>query len=462
MDVNILAGTGIDFPCSFVTGPAGTGKTFQQRQRIQEDPCYGRLCATTGIAAVNLDTVTLNSVLGYFDTESLEDIFQNGSLEMRLAKLAQDSDEVDDDGEPIRLRNLVIDEVSMMPGEQLDIIKHAVGMVNERRGWHDKDPFGIVLTGDFCQLPPIKAKWAFEADCWPAFEANTTRLTKIYRQSDLQFLEAINLIRSGRGPEGVDILKRIPGVEFASKADQTFQGTTIIPKNDGVERFNWLCHQKINGKPFTALKELWGRQRPEWQKQIPPFLTVKEGAYVMILANDSPDFTYANGDCGYVRDFNGMYMVIELVRNGQEVAVPIITRGFEQRHIPDEILAENPGMSEKDLREEYALLGDDGTGNAPIPYTPDKPFYSTRRKKWVTGQVRYMPVRLAYATTVHKSQGLTLDKVQIDIQHGFFGAPAMAYVALSRCKGPQGLRIIGTPALLASRVNTDPKVSRWL
>src|SRR4029077_14716364 len=123
-----------------------------------------------------------------FDTASLEEAFFNGWLVSKLRELAESG-----------YRYLICDEVSMMDARQLDLIYQGCKLLNEQRGHTGEAPLGIILTGDFCQLSPIKAKWAFEASCWPEFEAHTTRLTKIWRQADAQFLEAINAIRSGNG-----------------------------------------------------------------------------------------------------------------------------------------------------------------------------------------------------------------------------------------------------------------------
>src|SRR5438445_4710178 len=228
-------------PVEHICGSAGTGKTFLMRQRIAEDPDYGMLCSTTGISAVNLGAITINSLLGYFDTNSLSEAFFNGWTLKRLAKLCEQ-----------KYKNLVIDEISMLDGVQLDIIYQSVKMLNENRAMMGMAPLGIVATGDFAQLPPIKAKWAFEADCWPAFEASTTRLTKVWRQTDLRFLEAINHIRAGRGMVGATILFQL-GVEFVKHANTKFQGTTIMAKNDVVDNL-------VSARSEEHTSELQSRQ----------------------------------------------------------------------------------------------------------------------------------------------------------------------------------------------------------
>jgi ATP-dependent exoDNAse (exonuclease V) alpha subunit len=84
------------------------------------------------------------------------------------------------------------------------------------------------------------------------------------------------------------------------------------------------------------------------------------------------------------------------------------------------------------------------------------------QRGWVTGQVEYYPLRLAYASTIHKSQGLSLDRIQVDIRDAFFGHPSMAYVALSRCRTLDGLRIVGQRERFVKHCNSDARVARWL
>jgi ATP-dependent exoDNAse (exonuclease V) alpha subunit len=98
---------------------------------------------------------------------------------------------------------------------------------------------------------------------------------------------------------------------------------------------------------------------------------------------------------------------------------------------------------------------------APTP-TWGQPHFDEQAERYVIGAVEYLPLRLAYASTVHKSQGLTLDRVQLDLRNFFFSSPAMTYVSVSRCRTPEGLRIVGDERLLASRCKIDPRVERWI
>ena len=420
--------------CSFVTGAAGTGKTYQLRQRIEADPSAGILCATTGVAAVNLGTTTLNSVLKFFDTDSLRDNFVTGKLQRRLIELGK------------MYRALMIDEISMMDADQLDIITEAASDANARLG--KTQQLEIVLTGDFCQLPPVNAKWAFQAHHWDKYAANMQKLTKIWRQEDQPFVDALNLARSGKGAEAAAALRS--QVKWSVAQENAFQGTTIFSKNDDVDKFNRMRYMQLQGKELRFKSLRWGKQRSEW-KNIPEAIQLKIGAYVMILTNaprrgPSTVLDYANGDQGYIVDFGTSGVVVRLDRTGEEHLIPFITRKVTSKEAPEEYI----------LTRDKMQPGDPGYADAP--YVDD----DGTDARWVYGGITYLPVRLAYAATVHKTQGLTLDNVQIDIRGHFFGSPNMAYVGLSRVKSPKGLRIVGTPELLARRINIAQEVLPWV
>lgn len=415
--------------CAFLTGAAGCGKTYQVREKIRNDPREGMLCATTGIAGVNLGTVTINSQLRYFDTDSMINAFVSGRLVTRLAKIAQ------------FYRNLYIDEISMMPAEQLDTLYQAVREANQRKGVTKKNPdgLGLVLVGDLCQLPPIKARWIFEAECWGEFDAGTERLEKNWRQADEMFLTAINHLCAGEGEAGAAALSST-STEFSSALDLHFPGTTIMAKNDEVDRFNWQALQRVRGEKFVVNSKRWHVAKPpsEWN-YIPQRLELKIGAYVMILANDttSGEFAYANGDCGLIVGRDASSVQVRLARNDEVVDVGAITRKV---HTVDP--------------DECGKL-------AAVPLWGE-PYFDEQAEKYVIGEVQYLPLRLAYASTVHKSQGLTLDRVQLDLRNFFFSSPAMTYVSISRCRTPEGLRVVGTPDLLAKRCKIDPRVKKWI
>ena len=417
-------------PCKFITGCAGSGKTWSVRQSITEDPKWGILAATTGVSAINLNTVTVNSLLGYFDTASLEDRFESGYLRTRLHHLAR------------QYRNLVVDEVSMMDGDQLDIIHRAMTQANDCADV--PAPMGLVAVGDFCQLPVVEGKWAFEAECWPEFERNTTRLTKNWRQAEGPFLDGLNLLRAGDGKRAAEVLSHL--VDFRRDTMQVFEGTTIVATNRQADDYNWLRYRRLCGVEQSYPSTRWGRESGGW-KLIPETLKLREGAFVTILVNDAPDFTYCNGDCGHVVEMaeSDRSVGVRLQRNGEVVNIGYLVRPTEQRHAPDEFSA-----------WEVEEAQDTGA------HLPDGSYWSKQRRRWVRGEITYMPLRLAYAATCHRSQGLTLDSVQVDLRHNFMGTPAMAYTALSRCRTAAGLHLVGTPEMLARRCKVDAKVIKWI
>ena len=157
----------------------------------------------------------------------------------------------------------------------------------------------------------------------------------------------------------------------------------------------------------------------------------------MILSNQLPDFDYVNGDCGHLEGYESGEMQVRLVRNGNVVAVPRLVRSASSKDKPS-------GFS--GAREE---------GYVARPHRDAK-------GRYVEGQVEYFPLRLAYGSTVHKSQGLSLDRCQVDFRNSFFRQPAMLYVALSRVRTLEGLCLVGDRERFISSCNADPKVAPWL
>jgi ATP-dependent DNA helicase PIF1 len=414
----------------FLTGTAGTGKTFLARQIAEE--CGATLCATTGIAAINLGagTTTINSLLGYFDTASLRDIWTTGRLTSRLGWLWNQG-----------LTRLVIDEVSMMNGEQLEIICQAV---DELEGSSRQIPLGITLVGDFCQLPPVQAPFAFEAECWSRFAGGITKLEEIRRQTDREFVAALQAVRRGDARRALEYF----GPLLQRASDPEYDGPTVLAKNIEVDRYNLLRHAKVQGELHTWRAHRWvaegGKPRSEW-KLIPDELKLKTGALVMVLANEREEdelgrkrgpYIYVNGDLGEVVD-GGPFAAVKLRRSGKVVGVSPVVR---------ESLVKLDKERRKHLREtgqEHLIRGDHGEYEA-------------------TAGISYMPLRLAYATTCHKSQGLTLDQVQVSIFDRMWETGGMVYVALSRARTAAGLRIVGSPELFAKRIQVDQRVKGWV
>jgi ATP-dependent DNA helicase PIF1 len=426
-------------PCGFRTGRAGTGKSFWVMEQMTEDPEFAQVCATTGIAAVNLGAVTINSTLRYFDTLSMRDSFLQGHLTRILHKIAK------------RKKWFLVEEASMLEEPQLDYLYRALGEAN--RYQDIKRPMGLMLVGDFAQLPPVKGAWAFTAACWGQFAQNTIRMEKVWRQDEGPFLDALNHARMGDGGACAEVLTQA-GIQWHSSRVVEFDGTTILCKNEMVSRHNAEVLKSVRGETFKLKSERWGVQRSEWGENrrthewgIPPQQEMKLGAYIMILSN-SRDFSMVNGDCGYIREWNpdDQVLRIELVRTQKLVDVRPIVRSVEQEERPQDWQGESFG-------------GEDEAGE---PEWHPRPHYKRSSERYVVGQIRYLPVRLAYASTCHKIQGLSLDRVQVDLRDRFFSEPAMTYVSLSRCRTLEGLRIVCDKDSFVNRVQMDKRVRDYL
>lgn len=431
---------------TYLSGPAGSGKTFLTKAWMEQDRGL-LLCAATGIAAVNLGgCATINATLGYFDTKSLQDAFVEGRLTARLGRLWKSG-----------VRRIVLDEISMTDADQLTYFVRAVEELNGRgyvldSATDDEPPanMGFTCVGDFLQLGPVKAPYAFESPEWHRFAEHTHCLTEIRRQADKDFIEALRWARAGNGRKALEYFSTL----LHDQVDDSFDGPTILAKNEAVDRYNQIRFDRIDSPTVLYPSVRWGKQRSEWGNPekppytwgIPPRLPLKVGALVMILTNvwseGSPAMRraiYVNGDLGTITELpdpSEKYIRVQLQRTGQEVSVEYVHRDVT---IPCD------APRRKELRDlgQADKIGEGG--------------------KWeIVGGIDYLPVRLAYATTVHKSQGLSLDRVQVSLRDPFFRTSGMCYVSISRARSPQGLRLVGSPATFVERCVTHPKLKSWL
>ncbi len=456
-----------------ISGTAGVGKTEVAREIVRRHPGVV-LAATTGIASVNLgEGTTINALLKYFDTESLRDAYEHGTLQAQVRRLQRGG-----------VRRILIDEKSMMQGEQLTMITRAVREVNEHGVYALEDvgaaddaapedsikkkrkelpPIGITLVGDFGQLPPVPdedpktgkkkpIKYAFDSKEWPLYATNTTTLTTIYRQDAEDFIAALHAVRRADVQGAINFFT---ASRFERVIDQDFNGTTIFAKNISVDRHNMLMLDKLTGAPVAATAIRSGTQRGDW-KQIPQTLRLKEGALVMVLANkrDYKDefdtlgtIRYANGDLGILEgeDETGDWIVALYREGGGTVRVEPCVR---ENTIPLEVgekKAINAAFLAGTGPDPASLITDDGAGRFKI-----------------IGTIAYMPLRAAYGCTVHKTQGLTLDRVQVNIRDWMFKVPGMLFVALSRARTAEGLRIVGDQRGFIERCRIEPRVQKWL
>src|SRR5262245_41823914 len=293
---------------TYLAGAAGSGKTWQAREWASRPESGLLRCATTGIAAINIGGETINATLGFFNTASLQESYISGFLTVRLGTLWKDG-----------VKRLIVDEVSMLDGDQLTYLVKAIEEVNGRGYVLDKTEedetgpvgMGLTLVGDFAQLPPVKAPFAFESPEWARFAATTITLTTIHRQADPAFIAMLRAARVGDGERALEALMATIGMHH--ETDDHFAGPTVLARNDAVDRYNWLRMSRLPGRVVTFTSSRWGQQRKEWGDPekppatwgIPERLSLKIGSLVMILANERDEekqLVYVNGDLGELVD----------------------------------------------------------------------------------------------------------------------------------------------------------------
>lgn len=402
----------------FLTGKAGTGKTTFLRNLCKNTAKRLIVTAPTGVAAINAGGVTLHSFFqlpfGPFVPGS-EAYEQNNQRRFRFSNEKKAIIK--------SLDLLVIDEISMVRADLLDAIDAAL-----RHHRRNNRPFGgvqLLMIGDLHQLSPIakpdewqilrqhyESVYFFSSKALRQTELLTIELRHIYRQSDPHFIELLNRVRDNCLDEQTQAaLNKRCLTDFSVRDDYI----TLTTHNRQADAINRDKLHALTGKKYLFPAEIIG-EFPEHAYPAPATLQLKKGAQVMFVRNDSsPEKRYYNGKIG---------LVTKLTPENIE----ILCAGDKQR------IEVEP--------EEWQN----------IKYTVNKK--SQEIEEEVIGGFIQFPLKLAWAITIHKSQGLTFEKAIIDAQAAF--AHGQVYVALSRCKSLEGI-VLRSP-ISAQGVATDEDV----
>lgn len=384
----------------FLTGAAGSGKTFVLNKYIgylKSNKVGVAITASTGIAATHLNGITIHAWSGLGVREELkEGDFKKIGRNARVRKRLKSA------------KVLIIDEVSMLHARQLDMVDAIC-----RRFIDKLLPFGglqVVLCGDLFQLPPIQkdpnkeVEFVFSAKAWGQAGFKICYLNEQHRQKNDELAEVLNSIRSGKiSAREAQILSARIGAALSGQV----KPTRLFSHNQEVDQINNLELAKLRGDIMIYDMRFQGNEKLVGMLKggclAPETLILKKGAQVMFVKNNF-DQGYVNGTTGVIEGFN------------EETKMPIVITRAGKR------LAASPETWSVDV-DDIALAS-----------------------------IRQVPLRLVWAITIHKSQGMSLDAVEIDLAKSFeFG---MGYVALSRVRTLAGMRLLGLNDL-ALLVNPD-------
>ena len=373
----------------FLTGSAGTGKTFVLNQYIEylrERGIEPAIVAPTGIAASHIGGKTIHSFFSVGIRENINDYYLRWmKKQLFLEKRFKG------------LKVLIIDEISMVSPELF------ISMDRILRAFKDEEKFfggvQIVLAGDFFQLPPVnkkhqEIKFAWQTNLWQAMNLKVCYLEEKFRQENDVLANILDEIRFGEvSEESMDIFRS----RYKKKLISGFEITKLYTHNVDVDKINNNELQKLPGKLMIFKAQAKGSkqniERIFKGSLVQEELKLKEGASVIFIKNNYED-NYINGTLGKVESFD------------EESGYPIV-KTFDKRKI-----LVSP--------EEWVWEDEDGK---------------------VRARVKQFPLKLAWALTIHKSQGMTLDAAEIDLSKTF--EIGQGYVALSRIKSIEGLCLMG-------------------
>jgi hypothetical protein len=413
----------------FITGKAGTGKTTLLKRLVERTQKSVVVVAPTGVAAVNAGGATIHSMFGLpltcfipsDDSVDLNIATNRSRLLGERSRLTRDKLQVLRD-----MDMLIIDEVSMLRADVLDAIDMVLRHVRENR-----QTFGdaqLLLIGDVHQLPPVvkDAEWDilknyyqspyfFDSQLWPQLNAAHIELQTVFRQRDERFLRLLNGIRNRQiDAEGFRSLQERYDPDLKPIAPGSVLLTTHNRKADAV---NSTALAKLPGRMHEFAARIDG-DFPEPLYPCDAVLHLKVGAQVMFIRNDAEAGAYFNGKLAIIKRIDDADIIVIFRDSGREYTL------------------------HQDTWENVGYRTDEKSGKVISE---------------AIGTFRQYPLRLAWAITIHKSQGLTFDKVVIDAGQSF--AAGQVYVALSRCRTLEGI-VLHSP-ITPRALHRDPRVDEF-
>lgn len=416
----------------FLTGKAGTGKTTFLRNLIELTHKKAVIAAPTGIAAINAAGVTIHSLFQLpFGTylprqptiETVNQQYNTPRSIVRHLQMTTTKRRIFQD-----LELLIIDEVSMLRADLLDAIDMVLRYIRKNNA-----SFGgvqVLFIGDLHQLPPVvkSNEWSLLGEFYNSvyfFDAHALQqsppvyieLEKIYRQADSVFINLLNNLRNNEiTAEDISLLERYYKADFLPSKEDKY--ITLTTHNQRADTLNKKSLEELEGVSYLFMATI----EDEFAENSYPaerILELKLGAQIMFIKNDQS---------GERRFFNG------------KIATVINLK-------PDSIEVETEGEGEKIILEKYTWKN--------IRYSNHK--VTNEIEEEVIGKFIQYPIKLAWAITVHKSQGLTFDKAIIDIGNAF--APGQIYVALSRLRSLEGLVL--TSQISRTGIRQDQNVAHF-